>query len=141
MYVAIISLAAVTGNHQTKQNDERKNRMLNDPYAVDNPLVALICRLEEVAAEERSKPGCHKHKCGACKCVWEHPNKMADTREEQERRHNCPRCGRLQYYKYFGKRAAEESMSVCFNPLSNVPVNVPIQYTQSNVPPNAAFEI
>jgi len=44
--------------------------------------------------------GTHKHKCfdPECETVWEHGDYCTDY----VKAHTCPKCGKLQRWKYFG---------------------------------------
>ena len=51
--------------------------------------------------------GIHKHKCGACGCVWEHPDYCAD----ETKAHTCPKCHTMQWRKYFGPEPPTSDLS------------------------------
>lgn len=48
----------------------------------------------------------HKHKCPnqSCNYIWEHEDECADLQSEAEATlaHTCPKCGREQWFKYWG---------------------------------------
>ena len=48
-----------------------------------------------------SPEGLHRHKCRACGHVWEHGNSCFN----QDKEHQCPKCNREEWVKYFGHDA------------------------------------
>jgi hypothetical protein len=43
--------------------------------------------------------GSHQHECGTCGTIWEH----GDDCSGSDKAHQCPNCGRMQWFIYHGE--------------------------------------